>query len=64
MMALYLSSGLIFVRSIFRLIEYSQGSDGMSCLSEQCFFFDAIFATFANVLLMLRVQTIVSKGVD
>lgn len=28
MLALYLSSGLIFVRSVFRLIEYNQGSEG------------------------------------
>ncbi|KAF2179923.1 RTA1 like protein [Zopfia rhizophila CBS 207.26] len=48
--ALYIASALIFVRSLFRLIEYAQGNDGYLISNEAyLYIFDAVlmFATMA-----------------
>lgn len=51
MSVLYVASGLIFVRSLFRLIEYIEGNDGVLLSSE-------VYLYIFDALLMLGVVAI------
>ena len=50
MSVLYVASGLIFVRSLFRLIEYIEGNDGVLLSSE-------VYLYIFDALLMLGVES-------
>ncbi|MCJ1404918.1 hypothetical protein MMC11_008144 [Xylographa trunciseda] len=65
--ALYLGSGLVFVRSVFRLVEYAQGNAGWLMEREWTFYvFDAVLMVAVMVLFNglhpSRVEALVSGG--
>ncbi|KAF2218571.1 RTA1 like protein-domain-containing protein [Elsinoe ampelina] len=60
---LYGVSGLIMVRSVFRLIEYGQGNDGYLLSTEwPLYVFDAVLMWLVTVLWAWRYPTGISKG--
>jgi hypothetical protein len=65
MMALYLASGLIVVRSVFRVVEYLQGFDGYLLRHEAyLYIFDALLMFLVMVLFNVIHPSEVNAVVD